>query len=44
VGHAAPLTAALIEYARFPRLRLQIDRFRPVEVAHWWGFSTNIHL
>jgi hypothetical protein len=34
VGHAAPLTAALIEYARFPRLRFQLDRFRVVELAH----------
>jgi hypothetical protein len=38
------VTVAMVEYARFPRLRFQLDRFRVVELAHWWGCSTNLHL
>jgi hypothetical protein len=37
VGHAASFTVAMVEHARFARLRFQFDRSRLVELARRWG-------
>jgi hypothetical protein len=36
VGHIAPLTAALVEHARYARVRSHFDHDRLVELARGW--------